>query len=68
MMSNPEQMFTTDERIDALYGSLDEAVLPRTRQSVALMFSYGLRRQDSIKAQEAPVHYKLNPEREVSAS
>ncbi|MBW4540675.1 MAG: hypothetical protein KME43_16225 [Myxacorys chilensis ATA2-1-KO14] len=61
-------MFTTDERIDALYGSLDEAVLRRTRQSVALMFFYRLRRQDYIKAQEDPAQYKLNPEREVSAS
>jgi hypothetical protein len=68
MMSAPEQMFTTDEMIDVLYGALDESVLPRTRQSIALMFSHGLRRQDYIKTQEDPAHYKLNPEREVSAS
>ncbi|KAM3098074.1 hypothetical protein ACKFKG_06525 [Phormidesmis sp. 146-35] len=63
LIASPDQVFTTDEMIQLLFGSLDESVLPRTRQSVALMFSHGLRRQDYIKVQENPAQYKLNPER-----
>ncbi|MGV0028184.1 hypothetical protein [Phormidesmis priestleyi] len=62
MVASPDQTFTTDEMIDVLFGSLEDTVLPRTRQSVALMFSHGMRRQDYIKAQEDPTQYKLNPE------
>ncbi|KAM3102377.1 hypothetical protein ACKFKF_04810 [Phormidesmis sp. 146-12] len=43
--------------IEVLFGSLDDAVLPRTRQSVALMFSHGLRRRGYIKVQEDSAHY-----------
>jgi hypothetical protein len=65
MTAAPEQVFTTDEMIQLLFGSLDESVLPRTRQSVALMFSHGLRRNDYIKVQENPAQYKLNPDKET---
>jgi len=54
MVASPDQTFTTDEMIDVLFGSLEDTVLPRTRQSVALMFSHGMRRQDYIKVQEDP--------------
>ncbi len=63
MIGAPDQIFTTDEMIQLLFGSLDDSVLPRTRQSVALMFSHGMRRKDYIKVQENPAQYKLNPER-----
>ncbi|MGV0027438.1 hypothetical protein [Phormidesmis priestleyi] len=65
LIAAPEQAFTTDEMIQTLFGSLDESVLPRTRQSVALMFSHGMRRQDYIKVQENPAQYKLNPDKEA---
>jgi hypothetical protein len=67
MIAAPEQVFTTDEMIQLLFGSLDDSVLPRTRQSVALMFSHGMRRQDYIKVQENPAQYKLNPEEETES-
>jgi hypothetical protein len=67
MRAAPEQIFTTDEMIQVLFGSLDDSVLPRTRQSVALMFSHGLRRQDYIKVQENPAQYKLNPDQETES-
>ncbi|KAM3099267.1 hypothetical protein ACKFKF_15045 [Phormidesmis sp. 146-12] len=68
MVASPDQIFTTDRMIEVLFGSLDDAVLPRTRQSVALMFSHGLRRQDYIKVQEDPAQYRLNPDKRTESA
>jgi hypothetical protein len=68
MVASLDQTFTTDKMIEVLFGSLDDSVLPRTRQSVALMFSHGLRRQDYIKVQENPAQYRLNPDKRTESA
>ncbi|NJR52073.1 MAG: hypothetical protein HC780_23365 [Leptolyngbyaceae cyanobacterium CSU_1_3] len=67
MMQATERTFTTDEMIQTIYGALDESILPRTRQSVALTFAHGIRRKDYIKVQENPAQYQVNPERKTEA-
>jgi hypothetical protein len=66
MLQATERTFTTDEMIQTVYGALDESILPRTRQSVALTFAHGIRRKDYIKVQENPAQYQVNPERQTN--
>lgn len=67
IMQSPKQVFTTEDVIRAIYGTLDQAAMPKARQSVALMLSHGKRRGDYIKVQEEPAQFQANPEKMQSA-
>ncbi len=57
---DPTHDFTVDDVIDALYGDLSEAVLPKTRQRVAVSLGHCARREEIIKVQDYPSIYRLN--------
>lgn len=67
LVQSPDRAFTSEDLIEAIYGSLDDASLRRTRQSVALTLSHGRRRGVYLKVQDDPAQFKVNPNHKPQA-
>ena len=56
---DPDRQFLIDDVIEVLYGPLDDAILPKTRQRVAVSLGHSSRRQEVRKVQDFPSIYCL---------
>ena len=61
---DPDRQFLIDDVIEVLYGPLDEAILPKTRQRVAVSLGHSSRRDEVRKVQDFPSIYCLGAQDE----
>ena len=56
---DPDRQFLIDDVIEVLYGPLDDSILPKTRQRVAVSLGHSSRRDEVRKVQDFPSIYCL---------
>ncbi len=55
----PSQVFTVDEVIAGIYGTIDEAQMPKTRQRMGLILGHCARRQECMKVDREFSQYRF---------
>ena len=56
----PSQVFTVDEVIAGIYGAIDEAQMPKTRQRMGVTLGHCARRQECIKVDGEIAQYRFS--------
>jgi hypothetical protein len=56
----PSQVFTVDEVIAGIYGAIDEAQMPKTRQRMGVTLGHCARRQECVKVDGEIAQYRFS--------
>jgi hypothetical protein len=56
----PSQVFTVDEVISGIYGTIDEAQMPKTRQRMGVTLGHCARRQECVKVDGEISQYRFS--------
>jgi hypothetical protein len=57
---DPDRLFSVDNVIEALYGSVDEDIMGKSRQRIGVSLGHSLKREEIIRIQDKPAIYQLN--------
>ena len=60
LKAKPSQVFTVDEVIAGVYGAIDEAQMPKTRQRTGVTLGHCMRRQECVKVDGEISLYQFN--------
>ena len=60
LKAKPRQIFTIDEVIVGIYGAIDEAQMPKTRQRTGVTLGHCMRRQECVKVDGEISLYQFN--------
>ena len=60
LKAKPRQVFTIDEVIAGIYGAIDEAQMPKTRQRTGVTLGHCMRRQECVKVDGEISLYQFN--------
>ena len=56
----PSQVFTVDEVIAGIYGTIDESQMPKTRQRMGVTLGHCARRQECVKVDGEISQYRFS--------